>query len=273
MVFPPASLRMAPALAAGFRRGRAFDQRAVLEGHHAIHGSREAGVVRDHDQTRARRVVELQHEVEDPLRGPPVEIAGGFVREHAGRPGNQRPGDGGALPFATGELRRLVVQPGIEADARQHLRRRRRRPGMALPPHQERHGHVFQSRELHQQVVKLVDEAQCFVAQARALRLIDPRQEPPSNPYLALAGRVQAAEQVQQRALAAARSADDGDPLAGRHRETHPFQHLHRQGAFVEGPAQVPALDDRRLTHSARPRRVGCGRPATPDTGSRGCTW
>mgnify|MGYP003694099335 CR=1 FL=1 len=63
--------------------------------------------------------------------------------------------------------------------------------------------------------MELVDEAERAVAHAAALGLGQRRRSAaPSTRDLARGRRVEAAQQMQQRALARARSADDRDPLA-----------------------------------------------------------
>ena len=54
-------------------------------------------------------------------------------------------------------------------------------------------------------------------------------------------GRVQPAQQVQQRALARARGADDGQRLAGMHLEVDAAQHLDVEAAFGEALGQALA--------------------------------
>ena len=63
------------------------------------------------------------------------------------------------------------------------------------------------------------------------------------NGDAACVGRVEAGEQAQQRALAAAAAADDGDELPGRHMEVEAAQHrlapnvLARPRAATDAPA------------------------------------
>ena len=50
-----------------------------------------------------------------------VEVAGRLVGQQHARPVDQRPGDGGALHLAAGQLARLVLEPMAQADAVEHL--------------------------------------------------------------------------------------------------------------------------------------------------------
>ena len=76
-------------------------------------------------------------------------------------------------------------------------------------------------------MMELVDEAQRAVAHAAALRLGQRRERRALDEHLAGGRRVEPAEQVQQRALARARRADDRDALAARNVEIDAQQHRH----------------------------------------------
>ena len=80
----------------------------------------------------------------------------------------------------------------------------------------QRREHVFQRAQLRQQVIELEDHAELAVAQAvagRGRQVVDPLA---GVIDFALVGRIERAQQVQQRALARAALADDGQELAGR---------------------------------------------------------
>ena len=101
------------------------------------------------------------------------------------------------------------------------------------------------------------DVSQRLIAQRPARRLAQRRQLLALQPDFAAAGGIQPAQQMQQRALARARRADHRDPLAPRHRQAHPAQHLDRVGALAERLGQAAAFDHRlihrHITHSAGP--------------------
>ena len=88
------------------------------------------------------------------------------------------------------------------------------RPATGVPFEQHRQHHVLERGEFGQQVVELVDEAERAVAQ-RAARGVRQRAHLLAGDVdLARGRRVEAAEQVQQRALAGAGRAEDRDGLA-----------------------------------------------------------
>ena len=78
-------------------------------------------VVGHQHQAGALRAVEFQHLREHVRRGLLVEVAGGFVAEHAGRRVDQRARDRGTLAFAAGQFARLVLQATAEAHRFQQL--------------------------------------------------------------------------------------------------------------------------------------------------------
>jgi hypothetical protein len=130
--------------------------------------------------------------------------------------------------------------------------------------------HVVQRAELGQQVVELVDEAQVLVAQAPLLRRIELRHVLAHQLHLARAGRIEPAQQVQQRALAGARGADDGQRLAGMHVEVDAVQHLD-----VEPPSWKRLVSPRAFnTTSLIAQRLGrvhaAGAPARVQRGEEG---
>ena len=122
----------------------------------------------------------------------------------------------------------------------------------------QRHRDVVERAELRQQVVELVDEAEVAVAPLALLGRAHRREVAPAQHHAALGRRLEAAEQVQQRALARARRADDRERLAGPHAEVDALQHLHvepRRAAALDEALVQPGRGDHR-----RPA-AGCRRP------------
>ncbi len=106
----------------------------------------------------------------------------------------------------------------------------------------QRHGDVVLRTEFGQQVVELVDEAQVLVAQFALARGRERVQRLALQLHGAGGGRVEPAQQVQQRALARTRGADDGQRLAGMHVQIHALEHGHVQAAFGEALGQAPRM-------------------------------
>jgi 3-hydroxyisobutyrate dehydrogenase-like beta-hydroxyacid dehydrogenase len=138
--------------------------------------------------------------------------------------------------------------------AAEHLARSGLCAGHAVAADAQRHGHVVQRGELGQQVVELVDEAQVPVAPGALLGRAQRGEVAAHQLHAAGAGRVQPAQQVQQRALARARRAHDGQRFARRHLQATPCSTATSSAAFGEALVQAFAAQHG-LTHNAAPRR------------------
>jgi lipoprotein-releasing system permease protein len=119
------------------------------------------------------------------------------------------------------------------------------------------------------QVMELIDESERPVAHgtARSFRELGERRA--FDAHFTAGRQVEPAEQVQQRALARPRRADDRDALADRDVEIDAEQHRHVERPIAIRLAQVAARDhrhggaggDRRVTHTAARRRDSRARP------------
>jgi len=76
----------------------------------ALHPSGQFEVVGDDDEAGVEFLVEFLHQFKQGVRAAAVEVAGGFIGQHAGRFGHQRTRHGGALTFAAGELGGVMLQ-------------------------------------------------------------------------------------------------------------------------------------------------------------------
>ncbi len=76
----------------------------------------QRGIVRDQHKRCAFAAVELQQKIEHVLAVGAVEIAGGLVGEHDGRPQNKGAGQRHALLLAARKLDGIVIQAAAEAD-------------------------------------------------------------------------------------------------------------------------------------------------------------
>src|SRR5690606_40860596 len=126
---------------------------------------------------------------------------------------------GRALPLAAGELPWTVRQPLAETDPLEQLARGALGLRNLDAPHEERHRDVLERRELGQQMVELVDEAERTVAQPAPLDIVEARHVLAGDDDLARRRLVETAEKLQKRRLAGSRRADDRDTRAGVDRE------------------------------------------------------
>ena len=99
------------------------------------------------------------------------------------------------------------------------------------------------ARELGQQVVELEDEADVAVAKRHELRVGQIPQRAAGDPDAAGVDRVEPAQHVQQRALADARGADDGDHLALLDRHVEVAQHAHRRAGRLIALGEAADFD------------------------------
>ena len=153
-------------------------------------------------------------QLEDLLARLAVEVAGRLVGQQQRGMGHERAGERHPLLLAARQ------RPGPMRDARQqsHAREQflgarmafRRRP----PGDTQRHLDVFERGELRQQVMELVDEAEVHVPPAALLGRAHLREVAAFQRDAPGGGPVEPAQQVQQRALARARGADDRDEFA-----------------------------------------------------------
>ena len=219
---------------------------------HAVAARGQARVVGHHQEGRALARVQPAHQREDLVGRGGVQVAGRLVGQHQGRLHDQRTGDRHALLHAAGQLAGLAVHRALQAHLPQHglgLRAVRR----VDPPvaHQRRQGHVLQRAERGQQVVELEHEAQRQPPLQRQAGIVQFADILAQQAVAPCAGALQQAQDVQQRALARARRADQRDELAAVDAQVQAVQHLHLVGQpGVVGLAQA-LQDDQRLGHGA----------------------
>ena len=160
----------------------------------------------------------LVGEALEDARGPPawrrVEVPGRLVGEDHRRVGDQRPRDGDALLLAARELGGEVVHAAARPTSASARMARRWRSARLTPGVGERQLDVGQRARARDEVEALEDEADLAVAQVGELVLVGAADVEAVEPVDAAGRHVQAAEDVHQRALAAARAAHDRDVLA-----------------------------------------------------------
>src|SRR5581483_6150600 len=165
--------------------------------------------------------------------------------------------------LAAGQRRRPRAPFLREADAIERLQcapLRVRKP-VAEEVGQE---HVLQRRQGRQQVEALEDEADLRMPQRRQLGVAHRAQIAAEDPRLALERPVQAAEKVEQRALAAPALPLDRDELAAAHAQVHAAQQLLGQEPGL--PRRV-ALDDPAQLDRAHGRTSSTSRLAPSRSG------
>ncbi|GDY18699.1 hypothetical protein LBMAG56_00440 [Verrucomicrobiota bacterium] len=107
---------------------------------------------------------------------------------------------------------------------------------------------VFQHGALRQEMVGLKDEADLLVADARELEVVEAGEVFAVEEELARGGAVECADDVEERAFAAAGRTDDGDALAAGEVERDSEKHADALGAGGRGVlfGDVLELQERR---------------------------
>src|SRR5258706_6540426 len=121
------------------RRRLSRPQHSIHELKDATRTRRNCAVVSCDQQAGAKIAVELEHQRENSVRGLAIEVAGGFVGQHACRLSHERTRERHALPFPARELRRRVFEPMTEPDFTQHVDRERVRVCLLRAADHERH--------------------------------------------------------------------------------------------------------------------------------------
>ena len=188
---------------------------------------RHLGVVGD-EHDGVPRLPQALDDVHDLLAGGGVQVAGGLIRQDDGGLHGQHPGDGHPLLLAAGDLAGPVVHTVREA----HLGQGGLHPLPALGGGkvvvEQGHLHIFEGGELRQQVELLEDEADLLAPDLTELVLGAVVHVLPVQQVVAAVGHVQAADDVHQGGLPAARGPQDGHELPGADVEAHVLEHVHR---------------------------------------------
>ena len=206
--------------------------------------------------------VQPGEDVEHLLRRGAVEVPGRLVGQHDRRVRDDRPRDRGALLLAARELRRRMQRAVGEPDRRDRLERARPALGAAHARVDQRQLDVPQHRRAGDQVEALEDQADLPVPDVRQLIVVEIADVDPVEQVPAVRRRVEAADQVHQRRLAAARAAHDRQVVAAVDPEIDVAE-------GVDGDlAQSVDLRDLRQHHQRtgrRGRRAPAGSPAAAE--------
>ena len=95
-----------------------------------------------------------------------------------------------------------------------------------------------------QQVERLKDEADFAIADVGELVVVELAHQPPREPVVALARRVQAADQVHQRGFSRAGRAHDGDVFALANLHADAAQRVQLLGAHLVSLPEIFGQDD-----------------------------
>src|ERR1700674_841473 len=140
-------------------RSLASTQNALFQSQNTIAPRSEHQVGRRQRRGQFVRAVQPLQQLE---HGPSillVQISGRFICQQHARPSDERPGDRDALLFPSGEFTCAVIGPIFQTNLRQPLPRHPQCGSKIFAAHQQRHGYVFRSRKVRQQLVALPQES------------------------------------------------------------------------------------------------------------------
>src|SRR3989442_4282166 len=198
------------------------------------HADRRAGAVQRPQQLHHRFAVGR------------VEVAGRFVREQDRRVTHNGAGHGHALLLASGELHRIVLGTVHHPDLFEGLLHPLRALRSRHAPVRERQLDVFGDGEIADQIEGLEHEADPPVADPRSLRRRQVSHRLVLEQVAAVAGRIEQAEDGEERRLAAARRAVDRDVLALADLEVYVRERVRLDLVGEEDLADTLQLNERR---------------------------
>ena len=168
--------------------------------------------MRDHDDELIPGY--LLEDIHDLHGGLGVERAGRLVGKQDIRIVHKRAGDGDALHLAAGHLVGLFIHLIAETHALKRPDRALAALALAHTRERERQLHVAQYRLVRNEVIALEDKADGVVAVAVPVGVGKVLRRLAVDDEIAARIVVETADDVEQRRLAAARMAEDGDKLA-----------------------------------------------------------
>src|SRR4051812_22414252 len=216
---------------------------------------RDRRVVRHEHERQLLFRVELQQECQDLLPGARVEGAGGLVRQDQPWIAGQSARDGDALPLTPRQLVGPMIEAMAEADAPEQVARLVERERLRHTGIVERQRHVLERRRVRDQVEGLKHEADVVQPHPGLSGAIGGGHVAPAEPVMPARGSIEAAEDVEQRALAGAGGAAQGDDLSEADLNVHADEHRQRRSALVIDLREPRRLDDK-AAHCFLPREI-----------------
>jgi hypothetical protein len=183
---------------------------AVRELDTAIRETADGGIVRDHQDCMAL-VVEIAQKANHGFFVGFVEISRWFVGKNKLGMIDERAGDGDALLFAAGKLRRKMQEAFAQADASKGFGGLMFIRGAVkiLREHD-----VFNRGEIRDEVKLLKDKTDFLGAKTREARFVETAHVNAVDDGAAVRGRVESADNIDERSLTGTGRTHDGDPFA-----------------------------------------------------------
>ena len=203
---------------------------AVLDEQDPARAAGRTDGMRDHQDGLAAGT-DIGEDAQQLVRGAGIERAGRLVGQQQTGVRDDRAGNGRALLLAAGDLIRIFFQQLRDAELRRDGLEPCAKLALRHAREHERQIDVVLDREGVEQVELLKDEAEIVAAEGGAVGLADGREVFAVEQHLAGGRLVEPGEDIQERGLAGAGFAHDGDVFAVFHAEIDVFERLDRRAA------------------------------------------
>jgi N-methylhydantoinase A len=204
--------------------GAVFHDMPVAQRDHARATLRHVDIV-SHDQYgRAEPLVQIPYQRQYFRTRVCVQITGRLIRQQDRRINGERASNGAALAFAAGKLVGQMVEARAKANQVEQFFRSLvnllRRPASQVQGNRA----VLQASQRRQQVEELKDEPDFVAAQARQFIVGEPAQPAAIDLDFSRCGRIEAANEIQQRGFPGTRWPHNGHHLASADRQIDVFE-------------------------------------------------
>ena len=213
--------------------------------------------MRGNDQRGLFFGVESFEQLDDFTTGMRIEIAGRFIGQEQFRLVDEGAGDGHALLLAAGKFGRPVLHAVLETNPGEQVASAR--PGLAdgSAGHARRQTDIFERIEFRQQMIRLKNETDAVVAEKRQLTPGECGEILPGKMDFTRVGRVESADEMEQRAFAGTGRAAQSQEFTAQHLEIDAAQHFER--ALAHGVSLGEGAGGKQwLTHDRPP--IGNGK-------------
>ena len=200
----------------------------------------EVAIVRGHQESYVFSGDEVEQEIEDHGAVFLVERSGGLIGEEDFGPVHEGAAECGALTLAAGELLDALVEAMGQAGSLSEFHEASLGDATVNAGGNGGDETVLSEGEIGNEIVKLKDEADLVAEQAEKIAMAIDFNSVDED--AAAIGLIETAEEMEERAFAAARRAAESDGLAFDGFEVYAFQD--RDGAVVVALPQVLSLEN-----------------------------
>src|SRR6266702_1269238 len=165
--------RFSPGDTARGSRSLASTQNAMFQRQNPVTTRSERQVVRGDKRRQLVRAVQPFQQLEHSPSILLVQISGRFICQQHARPSDERPGNRNALLFPSREFPCAVIGSMFQANLREPPPRHPQRRSEILTAQQQRHGYVFRSRKIGQQLVALPQKSHGTIPEFRQRRVMN----------------------------------------------------------------------------------------------------